>query len=165
MIVANLSDRVRMRSPFILGGMVLGLIGYIINILKASNGEKFFGAILCILGLFGGMPSVYAWCIALSPVPCTATNLYLSGPRRILVANISAAQVWHCKSLSAMLPVQLQLSPTKKTRQISFLVMQSRSDFFALDSSPFPLLLYSISVQMLRRIASFLRLRARLSTA
>lgn len=61
LFVANLSDRVKMRSPFILGGMVVALVGFAINIADVSNGAKYFGVFLCILGLFGGMPSLFAW--------------------------------------------------------------------------------------------------------
>ena len=63
LFLANYSDRVKMRSPFILGGIVVALIGFAINISDASNGVKYFGLCLCILGMFGGMPSVFAWCV------------------------------------------------------------------------------------------------------
>jgi len=46
---AYLSDRSKLRSPFILSGLFLCLIGYSINISRVNNGEKYFGAYFIVL--------------------------------------------------------------------------------------------------------------------
>lgn len=51
-----------MRSPFILAGMFTGIVGYAINISNASLGTKYFGIYLCVMGLYGALPGVLAWC-------------------------------------------------------------------------------------------------------
>ncbi|PPR00405.1 hypothetical protein CVT26_009690 [Gymnopilus dilepis] len=58
---AHVSDRIKMRSPFIFLGLVLGLIGFSINISNAPNSVKYFGIFLCIGGGYAAFPGGIAW--------------------------------------------------------------------------------------------------------
>lgn len=53
-----------MRSPFIYAGLAIATVGFIINIADVSPGVKYFGLILCTIGLFAGMPSVFVWYVS-----------------------------------------------------------------------------------------------------
>ena len=54
-----------MRSPFILLGLVMCLIGFTINISNVKNGVKYFGTFLCVAGSYAAFPGVVAWCVSL----------------------------------------------------------------------------------------------------
>jgi sugar phosphate permease len=60
-IFAYSSDRIKMRSPFILLGLTFCLIGFTINISKASNGVKYFGTFFVVSGSYAAFPGVVAW--------------------------------------------------------------------------------------------------------
>ncbi len=55
------SDRIKMRSPFILAGLVMCLIGFAINISKASVGAKYLGTFFCVSGSYAAFPGVVSW--------------------------------------------------------------------------------------------------------
>ncbi|KAF9483280.1 MFS general substrate transporter [Pholiota conissans] len=55
------SDRLKMRSPFIILGLVLILIGFSINISKAPSGVKYFGTFFVVGGSYASFPGVVAW--------------------------------------------------------------------------------------------------------
>lgn len=57
------SDRVKMRSPFILAGLTMCLIGFSINISNARIGVKYFGTFLCVSGSYAAFPGVISWCV------------------------------------------------------------------------------------------------------
>ncbi|CCL99899.1 uncharacterized protein FIBRA_01924 [Fibroporia radiculosa] len=61
MIFAVWSDHNKERSPFILYGLLMCQIGFIINITNAPNGAKYFGTFLCVAGSYGALPGVIAW--------------------------------------------------------------------------------------------------------
>lgn len=58
---AHYSDKLKMRSPFILAGLLMCLIGFSINISDASIGAKYFGTFLCVAGSYSAFPGVISW--------------------------------------------------------------------------------------------------------
>ena len=58
---AHYSDKLKMRSPFIYAGLIMCLIGFSINISKATIGAKYFGTFLCVGGSYAAFPGVVAW--------------------------------------------------------------------------------------------------------
>ncbi|KAH9914907.1 MFS general substrate transporter [Epithele typhae] len=61
LVWASWSDRIKMRYPFILAGLVLCFVGLAINIADASAGAKYFGTFLVVTGSYAGFPGVVAW--------------------------------------------------------------------------------------------------------
>ncbi|KAI0073057.1 MFS general substrate transporter [Panus rudis PR-1116 ss-1] len=61
LIFAVWSDKIQKRSPFILAGLVLCLIGFSINISDAPIGVKYFGTFFCVSGSYAAFPGVIAW--------------------------------------------------------------------------------------------------------
>lgn len=55
------SDRIQRRSPFILAGLCMLLIGFSINISNASPGVKYFGTFFCVTGSYAAFPGVVSW--------------------------------------------------------------------------------------------------------
>ena len=55
------SDHYKMRGPFVLGGCVLGIIGYIIMLTAESNAVKYGGTFFIAAGVFQMSPAVCAW--------------------------------------------------------------------------------------------------------
>ncbi|KII95429.1 hypothetical protein PLICRDRAFT_98827 [Plicaturopsis crispa FD-325 SS-3] len=58
---AHYSDKWRLRSLFVMVGLVLSLIGWSINISDASIGAKYVGTFFCVAGTYGAFPAVIAW--------------------------------------------------------------------------------------------------------
>lgn len=58
---AHYSDKLQMRYPFILLGLVMNLIGFTINISEAPRGAKYFGTFFCVAGSYAAFPGVVAW--------------------------------------------------------------------------------------------------------
>lgn len=58
---AYYSDKVKMRSPFILAGLTMMLIGFAIAISAAPSGVKYFGTFLSVGGSYAAFPGVMAW--------------------------------------------------------------------------------------------------------
>ncbi|KAH0838727.1 MFS general substrate transporter [Lanmaoa asiatica] len=61
LIWAHYSDKLKIRSVFIYAGLLLLLIGYSINISNASNGVKYFGTFLIVIGSYASFPGVVSW--------------------------------------------------------------------------------------------------------
>ncbi len=59
--MASASDRYKLRSPFIFGGLLVALVGFVINITDAPSGVKYFGTFLCVSGSYGALPGVVVW--------------------------------------------------------------------------------------------------------
>ncbi|KAI0708284.1 MFS general substrate transporter [Earliella scabrosa] len=55
------SDRLKKRSPFVLAGFSLSLIGYAINLSPAPISAKYFGTFLVVTGAYSGFPAIAAW--------------------------------------------------------------------------------------------------------
>ncbi|KAJ3916174.1 MFS general substrate transporter [Lentinula edodes] len=55
------SDKVTMRSPFILAGQIMCLIGLSINIANVSHNAKYFGTFLIVAGSYSGLPGIVVW--------------------------------------------------------------------------------------------------------
>ncbi|KAH9017354.1 MFS general substrate transporter [Lactarius deliciosus] len=60
-VFALWSDRIQRRSPFILAGLSMLLIGFSINISNASPGVKYFGTFFCVTGSYAAFPGVVSW--------------------------------------------------------------------------------------------------------
>ncbi|KAF9523178.1 MFS general substrate transporter [Crepidotus variabilis] len=60
-VFAYYSDKFRVRSPFILIGQILCLIGFFINISKAPSGVKYFGTFFVVSGSYAAFPGIVAW--------------------------------------------------------------------------------------------------------
>uniref|UniRef100_A0A8H7XRE6 MFS general substrate transporter n=1 Tax=Psilocybe cubensis TaxID=181762 RepID=A0A8H7XRE6_PSICU len=58
---AHYSDKMKMRSPFIILGLVCCLIGFAINISDAPNGVKYFGTFFVVSGSYAAFPGIVAW--------------------------------------------------------------------------------------------------------
>ncbi|KAF8838719.1 MFS general substrate transporter [Paxillus ammoniavirescens] len=58
---AYYSDKLRLRSPFVLAGQIIALIGFIINISNAPSGVKYFGTHLCVIGSYVAPPGAISW--------------------------------------------------------------------------------------------------------
>jgi len=58
---AHFSDKLRLRWPFILAGLILSALGFSINISNASPGAKYFGTFLCVAGSYSSTPGTVAW--------------------------------------------------------------------------------------------------------
>ncbi|KAF8994036.1 MFS general substrate transporter [Cyathus striatus] len=58
---AYFSDKLKMRSPFVLAGLCMCLIGFSINISDVSTGVKYFGTFFCVSGSYAAFPGVVAW--------------------------------------------------------------------------------------------------------
>lgn len=61
LIFAHYSDKTKLRSPFILLGLTMCLIGFSINISNASHGVKYFGTFFCIAGSYAAFPGIVTW--------------------------------------------------------------------------------------------------------
>jgi len=59
--VAYFSDKLQLRSPFILAAQLTSLVGYIINISDAPSGVKYFGTYLCVIGTYTSIPGGVSW--------------------------------------------------------------------------------------------------------
>ena len=55
------SDKLKMRFPFVLAGLVYILVGFAINISDVSIGVKYFGTFLVVAGSYASFPGVVAW--------------------------------------------------------------------------------------------------------
>ncbi|KAF9505787.1 hypothetical protein BS47DRAFT_1306165 [Hydnum rufescens UP504] len=57
-----IADRIKRRSPSIVIGLTIGLIGFAINISNVkSRGPKYFGTFLCTAGTYSAFPATIAW--------------------------------------------------------------------------------------------------------
>lgn len=57
------SDRIKRRFPFVLCGQLLCLIGFAVNLSRASVGVKYFGTFLIVTGGYAAYPADTAWCV------------------------------------------------------------------------------------------------------
>ncbi|KAI0767792.1 MFS general substrate transporter [Fomes fomentarius] len=55
------SDRIGRRSPFIIAGLSLCMVGFAINIADLPIGAKYFGTFLIVTGGYAGFPAIAAW--------------------------------------------------------------------------------------------------------
>ncbi|KAG1847112.1 MFS general substrate transporter [Suillus tomentosus] len=61
LVFAYYSDKLKMRSPFILAGLTMCLIGFSINISTAPDGAKYFGTYIIVMGSYAALPGVISW--------------------------------------------------------------------------------------------------------
>ncbi|KAG0692234.1 MFS general substrate transporter [Suillus ampliporus] len=60
-VFAHYSDKLKMRFPFILVGLVMCLIGLSLNISTAPDGVKYFGTFFMVIGSYAAVPGVISW--------------------------------------------------------------------------------------------------------
>ena len=60
-IFSYFSDKYKRRSPFILAGLTMCLIGFSINISDTKPGVKYFGTFFCVAGSYAAFPGVISW--------------------------------------------------------------------------------------------------------
>lgn len=58
---AFISDRLTLRSPFILFANIFGIVGYILILTPTSHGVKFFGTFLCAIAVYNGPGLNLTW--------------------------------------------------------------------------------------------------------
>ncbi|KAF8316359.1 MFS general substrate transporter [Clavulina sp. PMI_390] len=61
LLVGWYSDRVVKRGPFIIGGMLITIVGYIIQLCHVSAGAKYFGIFLCVAGVSPCISTCITW--------------------------------------------------------------------------------------------------------
>ncbi|KAH9846723.1 MFS general substrate transporter [Lenzites betulinus] len=67
-VCSTYSDRLKMRAPFVFGGILLTFIGFAINISDVRVGVKYAGTYLIVIGAYEAAPMMIAWCV-LTPTP------------------------------------------------------------------------------------------------
>lgn len=77
LVFAHYSDKLKMRSPFILAGLTMCLIGFSMNISTAPDGVKYFGTYVIVMGSYASLPGVISWYIIISRVMAKA-NIWQS---------------------------------------------------------------------------------------
>ncbi|RXW16317.1 hypothetical protein EST38_g9540 [Candolleomyces aberdarensis] len=60
-LFAYLSDKLRLRAPFLFASLAISFVGYAINVTNAPAGVKYFGIFLCVTGSYAGIPGLSAW--------------------------------------------------------------------------------------------------------
>jgi len=55
-ILAHYSDKMKTRSPFIMTGLFMALVGLFINVFKCLGRAKYFGTFLCVAGSYSPSP-------------------------------------------------------------------------------------------------------------
>jgi len=63
-LCAYLSDRLVLRSPFILGTSLSGVVGYTILVASPKSGVEYFGTYLCAIGIFTTVGLNVAWILS-----------------------------------------------------------------------------------------------------
>ncbi|KAG1850813.1 MFS general substrate transporter [Suillus subalutaceus] len=61
LVFAYYSDKLKIRSPFILAGLTMCLIGFSMNISTAPIGVKYFGTFLIVMGSYAAYPGIISW--------------------------------------------------------------------------------------------------------
>jgi len=96
-VFAHFSDKLRMRSPFILAGLVMCLIGFSINISSVANGVKYFGTFFVVAGVYAPFPGVVAWSVT-PTTPVISLDQLISlislGSGAIFLVSISEGLAW-----------------------------------------------------------------------
>ena len=59
--VGHLSDKFNLRGPFIIGGCIVSLVGYIILVTETSPAIGYVGAIMATIGIFPTVAINMAW--------------------------------------------------------------------------------------------------------
>ena len=62
---ARWSDYIKMRSPFILAGLLVCIVGFAINVSPAPIGVKYLGVFFCVTGPYAAFPGLVAWFVNL----------------------------------------------------------------------------------------------------
>lgn len=63
LVCSKISDRTKMRSPFVFAGLLFSFIGFAINVSDASIGVKYFGTFLIVIGCYLAAPIIIVWCV------------------------------------------------------------------------------------------------------
>jgi hypothetical protein len=59
LITAGLSDRLRARGPFMIGGAIVAIAGYIMLLVASKPAVRYGGTFLVASGVFTGSPMVH----------------------------------------------------------------------------------------------------------
>lgn len=57
------SDKLKMRSPFIFGGLVVALTGLLMNIFDSHIKVKYIGTFAIVAGTYSSVPGIVSWCV------------------------------------------------------------------------------------------------------
>jgi hypothetical protein len=99
---AHYSDKLQMRYPFVLAGLLICLVGFAINTANVSIGVRYFGIFLCVGGSYSAFPGVIAWCV--SSLACDICPFIADlGWEITWLDNTRGASEWHCISESGVL--------------------------------------------------------------
>ncbi|KAI0365419.1 MFS general substrate transporter [Pilatotrama ljubarskyi] len=60
-ICSSYSDRIKMRSPFICAGLILTVLGFVINLSDVGIGAKYSALYLVIVGSYQSAPMIVSW--------------------------------------------------------------------------------------------------------
>lgn len=93
-VFAHYSDKIKMRSPFVLAGLVMCLIGFSINISEAPSGVKYFGTFFCVAGSYAAFPGVVAWSVPTSFPTCIPVLIVFLGWEIISLGSINVESGW-----------------------------------------------------------------------
>ncbi|KAH9945336.1 MFS general substrate transporter [Epithele typhae] len=55
------SDKLQIRWPFVLAGLITCMVGFGINVANVPIGVKYFGTFLCVIGGYSSFPGIVAW--------------------------------------------------------------------------------------------------------
>jgi hypothetical protein len=58
LITSGLSDRMKARGPFMIGGCILAIVGYIMLLAGKSSGVRYAGTFFVACGVYPGSPMV-----------------------------------------------------------------------------------------------------------
>lgn len=86
--MAVLSERTRLRAPFIIGSSAIAAIGYIILLAQHTPGVSYFGTILAAAGIYPAVAIVLSW---------PANNV--SGQTKRAIANAMQISIGNCGSV------------------------------------------------------------------
>ncbi|KAK5655800.1 hypothetical protein OQA88_5338 [Cercophora sp. LCS_1] len=60
-IAAHFSDKMKKRGVFIVGGVIVGIAGYVMLLVSDRNGVKYAGTFLIAIGVFQASPMLMGW--------------------------------------------------------------------------------------------------------
>ncbi|THH07739.1 hypothetical protein EW145_g3188 [Phellinidium pouzarii] len=61
LVFGHYSDKLKIRSSFVILGLIICLIGFAINISAAPRGVKYFGTFFCVAGSYTSFSGVVSW--------------------------------------------------------------------------------------------------------
>lgn len=68
------SDKLKKRSPFIFGGLLVASFGLFMNILDLPVAAKYIGTFAIVAGTYASVPGVVAWSVSISDLELHAND-------------------------------------------------------------------------------------------